>query len=287
MDWPLPLSSPPPVLFGRRFCQLGDSQRSGGRRERKRPAPGTSGDQRPSSCCGPDRRAWLILLGVPLPLLVAVGALFPATVASVVVFRAVAVRGKLLAGAGWIAATALLAVGALGHTYEPSRSSRLLFSTNVFMAWRNAAESRLLPFLDDSRLLAQREGECGTYTVWKQRGMQLSLRESGIPCGTFCPRPEIGPQFSGEIVPCLLPLVLHEAPRHVLILGLGSGSGLASCLEFPIEDVTCVEADRGLIDVLESTVWPTAEPNPRLDNRAESSASSRASLCSRRAAPTT
>ncbi len=224
--------------------------------------------------CGPALLAgligarWLILLGVPLPLLVAVGALLPATVASVAVFRAVAARGKLLAGAGWIAAATLLAVGALGHTYEPSRSARLLFSTNVFMAWRNAEESRLLPFLDDSRLLAQREGECGTYTVWKQRGMQLSLRESGVPCGTFCPRPEIGPQFSGEIVPSVLPLVLHEAPRHVLILGLGSGSGLASCLEFPIEDVTCVEADRALIDVLESTVWSAAEPNPRLDNRA-------------------
>jgi hypothetical protein len=210
---------------------------------------------------------WLILLGVPLPVLVAAGALLPATLAAAAIIRASAVRGRMITGTAWTTAAALLAVGIFSHTYEPSRSARLLFATNVFLAWRNATESRLLPFLDDSRLLVEREGECGTFTVWKQHGMQLALRESGIPGGTFCPRPEISPQFSGEIVPCLLPLVLHEAPRHMLILGLASGSGLAACLEFPIEDVTCVEGDRALIDVLEGTFWPAAQPNPRNDNR--------------------
>ena len=211
---------------------------------------------------------WLIVLGVPLPLLVAVGALLPATFAVGAAIRTSSGRGWLISGTAWTATAALFAVGLFAHTYEPSRSARLLFSTNVFLAWRSSTESRLLPFLDDSRLLAQREGECGTYTVWKQRGLQVGLRESGIPCGTFSPRPEIGPQFSGEVVPCVLPLVLHESPRHMLILGLGSGSGLAACLEFPIEDVTCVEADRTLIDVLEGTFWPAATPNPRDDNRA-------------------
>ncbi len=210
---------------------------------------------------------WLMLLGVPLPALVAAGALLPATFAAAALMRAAAVRGRLITGTAWTITAALLAVCVFARTYEPSRSARLLFATNVFLAWRNATESRLLPFLDDSRLALEREGECGTYTVWKQRGMQLALRESGIPGGTFCPRPEIGPQFSGEIVPCVLPLALHEAPRHILILGLGSGSGLAACLEFPVEDVTCVEADRALVDVLEAKFWPAAQPNPRNDNR--------------------
>jgi len=211
---------------------------------------------------------WLIVLGVPLPLLVAVGALLPATFAVGAAMRTSSGRGWLISGTAWTATAALFAVGLFAHTYEPSRSARLLFSTNVFLAWRSSTESRLLPFLDDNRLLVQREGECGTYTVWKQRGLQLGLRQSGVPCGTFSPRPEIGPQFSGEIVPCVLPLVLHSCPRHMLILGLGSGSGLSACLEFPIEDVTCVEADRTLIDVLETTFWPAATPNPRDDNRA-------------------
>jgi hypothetical protein len=211
---------------------------------------------------------WLIVLGATVPWLVAAGALLPATFASVAAIRSSAGRARLLPGAAWTATAALFVVALFARTYEPSRSAQLLFSTNVFLAWRDATESRLLPFLDDSRLLAQREGECGTYTVWKQRGLQVTLRESGIPCGTFSPRPEIGPQFSGEVVPCVLPLVLHESPRHVLILGLGSGSGLAASLEFPIEDVTCIEADRSRIDLLESTFWPAATPNPRGDNRA-------------------
>jgi hypothetical protein len=62
--------------------------------------------------------------------------------------------------------------------------------------------------------------------------------------------------------------VLHEAPRHVLLLGLGSGSGLSACLEFPVEDVTCVEADRARIDVLEKMFWPSAQLDPSRDNRA-------------------
>ena len=210
---------------------------------------------------------WLIVRGVPVPMLVAAGALLPATFAAASVLRTSSLRGRLGAGIAWTTTAALFAVGVFTPTYAPARAAQLLFSTNVFMAWRTSTESRLLPFLDDSRLLAEREGECGTYTVWKQRGLQLGLRESGIPVGTFCPRPEIGPQFSGEIVPCVLPLVLHEAPRHMLILGLGSGSGLAACLEFPIEDVTCVEADRELIETLETTFWPAAQPNPRNDNR--------------------
>jgi hypothetical protein len=210
---------------------------------------------------------WLMLTGTPLPWLVAAGALLPARWAALTALRGATGRGWVLPGAVWTAAAALFAVGLLTQTYDAARSSRLLFSTNVFLAWRNSTESRLLPFLDDSRLLATREGETGTYTAWKQRGMQLALRQSGIPCGTFCPRPEIGPQFSGEIVPCVLPLVLHEAPRHMLILGLGSGSGLAACLDFPIENVTCVEGDRARIELLERDFWPATNPDPRDDNR--------------------
>jgi hypothetical protein len=210
---------------------------------------------------------WLVLRGVPVPLLIAAGALVPATFAVGRAIRVSAARSRLVSGVAWTAATAVFVVSILAHTYDPTRSARLLFSTNVFVAWRAATENRLLPFLDDGRLVINREGENGTYTVWKQRGLQLALRESGIPCGTFSPRPEIGPQFSGEIVPCLLPLVLHEAPRHMLIVGLGAGSGLTACLEFPIEDVTCIEGDRARIDVLETAVWPAAVPNPRNDNR--------------------
>jgi hypothetical protein len=210
---------------------------------------------------------WLMLLGVPVPVLVAVGALLPALVAAVAMIRMSSARVSVISGVAWTTTAAVLAIGVFARTYEPSRSARLLFATNVFIAWRNATESRLLPFLDDNRLLVEREGERGTYTVWKQRGMQLGLRESGIPGGTFCPRPEIGPQFSGEVVPCVLPLVLHESPRHMLILGLGSGSGLAACLEFPIANVTCVESDRARIALLEGTFWPATQPNPRRDNR--------------------
>ena len=89
------------------------------------------------------------------------------------------------------------------------------------MERRAGTETRLLPFLDDGRLLASEEGERGTYTLWKHHGVQYELRENGIPLGTYCGRSDVCPQFSGLVLTAALPLALHEAPAARLDPGFG------------------------------------------------------------------
>jgi hypothetical protein len=210
---------------------------------------------------------WLLSHGLDVPTLVGGGAFLLAAVGAGLSFQATMRKQRWRGGAAFAAIVALLGAGGIYGTYHPARAARLLFSTNVFMERHTGTETRLLPFLDDGRLVASQEGDRGTYTLWKHHGVQLELRESGIPLGTYCGRPDLCPQFSGPVLTAALPLVLHEAPRRVLLLGLGSGNTLLACLEFPVAEVTCVEGDGRLIDLLDRAVWPSGLTNPRSDNR--------------------
>ncbi|MEX2287964.1 MAG: hypothetical protein WD648_12795 [Planctomycetaceae bacterium] len=174
----------------------------------------------------------------------------------VVARTAVIVAGCLLASAGLVR-----------DFGAGDRAAKLLFATNVFLAKQQGLETKFLPVLDDGRLLASRAGDRGTYTVWKYRGAQLQIRESGIPKAVITTRSGICPEYSPEKMHTVLPLVLHDKPRNVLLLGLGGGDGLATCIAFPVPSITCVEDDGGLLDVLRNVVWPSCDIDPLADNR--------------------
>jgi hypothetical protein len=135
--------------------------------------------------------------------------------------------------------------------YSPAATARTLFSTNVSVARRGKLASNLLQHLDDGRLLQIREGSRGTYTVWKHNGHQIHWRENGVPIGVASLDSEIFPTYAAEVLPAALPLILHEAPQRVMVLGLGSGEPLRAALEFPIQSLVCVEPDRALVRLVE------------------------------------
>ena len=66
---------------------------------------------------------------------------------------------------------------------DPGRPAKLLFSTQTFLAYRSGWKTGLLPYLDDSRLVAAKTGRHGPLTLWKARGTDLLLREAGIRSG--------------------------------------------------------------------------------------------------------
>ena len=175
---------------------------------------------------------------------------------------------RYLLGAAVLSVTAAVVItGYVSRMYAPARAARLLFSTDVFMATQAGTEKRFLPYLDDGRLIASVEGDRGTYTLWKRHGVQFHLRESGLPKGAASMQPEVCPHFAGEVLPAALPLALHEAPRRVMVLGLSSGSTVSACLEFPIAEVTCLDGDRALIELIKKEIWDPASTNPQLDGR--------------------
>ena len=149
----------------------------------------------------------------------------------------------------------------------PAHAAGMLFSTNVFLASRGDLPYDMLPHLDESRLVDQAEGDHATLTLWSRRGVQLQLRDGGVPGAVVSRRPSVCPQFAAEIMPVLLPLTVHESPGRVLLLGAGGGGAVSTGLAFPVRQLICVEGDRGRRQLLERNVWPELESDPRDDDR--------------------
>ena len=165
------------------------------------------------------------------------------------------------------AACTLVALPLALTGYDAPRAAQLLFSTRVFMMHRAGQETDSLPVLDDARLAARVEAEHGTLTLWKHHGLQVQIRESGIPRGLASLNSRVFPEYSAEVMQATLPLVLHEHPDRVLVLGLGGGTPVSTCLGFPVQKLTCVEGDRALVDAVRHVVWSQTPITPFEDAR--------------------
>src|SRR5205814_756747 len=97
-------------------------------------------------------------------------------------------------------------------------------------------------------------GERGIYTAWRFGGHQVQIRENGIPRGVASTDAEASPRFVPETLQAALPLVLHDRPERMLLMGLGSGESLAAAVLFPIPEIVCVEADAGLVELVRHVV---------------------------------
>jgi hypothetical protein len=174
-------------------------------------------------------------------------------------------RRYRIAGVAGVLSVALLPL--VSGNYRPDLAARLLFSTHTFSALQMGVNRDLLPYLDDGRLEAIATGRSSTWTVWRHRGSQLALRENGLPRGVLSTDPTTTPQFAGEIMPAVVPLVLHERPQSVLMLGVGSTASLSSVLACPVTSVTCIEGDADLIELIEDVLAPATGHNPFEDSR--------------------
>ncbi|MCH7687319.1 MAG: hypothetical protein IH899_11665, partial [Planctomycetes bacterium] len=153
--------------------------------------------------------------------------------------------------------------------YDPARSAKLLFATNVFVSRQRGVDSEYLMHLDEGRLISSREGERGTLTAWKYRGTQFHLRENGIPKAVVSSDLRVCPQYTADAMQAIIPLVMHESPREVLILGIGSGVPLTTSLSFPVQHLTCVESDSQLLELLDEVVWSSSRETPLNDDRVQ------------------
>ena len=140
----------------------------------------------------------------------------------------------------------LLVVSCFVHRYQPVRSARILFSSRVMTAATRGWPRRLLESVDDGRLVEQKETFESTLSVWRHRGAQLHFRVDGVPSAVRSTDTGISPDHVPAVLEALLPLVFHDRPARVQVLGLGGGVALETCLGFPVKTVDCVEPDRGL-----------------------------------------
>lgn len=153
--------------------------------------------------------------------------------------------------------------------YNPSQTAKLLFSTPTFVAHRAGWEFRLLPMLDDARVINTRQGVRGPLTLWRSHGLQLHLRENGIPRAVISADVQSYPQFAPEVLQAVFPLVLAQNPGRVLLLGAAGGVPLSTCLQFPVQKVVCAEPDASLIDVIRGPIADATGDDPFADERVQ------------------
>ncbi|MAX39374.1 hypothetical protein [Gimesia sp.] len=169
-------------------------------------------------------------------------------------FRLPATRWR---AAGIFCGLALFTAGLLNHNnYDVRHSAKLLFSTNTFTGLRYGLKPELLPHLDEGRCLSEVEGQYGTFTIWSYRENQIQIRRSGLPFGVTTVDAGLCPHTTGELMPFVIPVILHERPADVLFLGLGAGVGVNSSLDFPVQHVTCMEPDRSLVKLYHEEITP-------------------------------
>ena len=164
-------------------------------------------------------------------------------------------------------ALAGLSVPAWQSHDDPARVAKLLFSTPAFLAHRSGWESRLLPLLDDTRMVFCTEGPRGPLTLWRSKGLELHLRENGVPRAVVSVNTDVHPQFPPEVLLAALPLVMSDRPGRVLLLGASGGVPLSTCLHFPVREAVCVEADASLIEMLRGPIATETGFNPLHDDR--------------------
>lgn len=155
-----------------------------------------------------------------------------------------------------------------GH-HHPSQTAKLLFSTPTFVAHRAGWESRLLPMLDDARVISTSEGTRGPLTLWRSHGLQLHLRENGIPLAVISADVQSYPQFAPEVLQAVFPLVLAQNPGRVLLLGAAGGVPLSTCLQFPVQKVVCAESDIRLVEVIRGPIAQETGEDPFADERVQ------------------
>ena len=153
--------------------------------------------------------------------------------------------------------------------YQPALSAKVLFDSGVFVASRGATPWEQLPVLDEGRVAVVMEGDRGTLTAWKFAGSRFLLRENGIPKGTLATNASLAPRYLPDVLPIVLPLVTHERPQSVLLLGLRAGEPLAATTVFPVQRIVCIEADRGVNAMCRMLTSRDENTSPMNDDRLE------------------
>lgn len=161
----------------------------------------------------------------------------------------------------------LLAGSLFTHRYDPTTSAKLLFDTAVFVAHQHEARSDILPYLDEGRSIATAETDHGTLTFWRYRGQQLQVRSSGLPVSSVSCDTNICTQPSAESLQTILPMVMHEGPTRLMLLGIRSGAVLQASIAFPLESIICVEPDEKVVAAVSDNVLTRVTPNPLDDSR--------------------
>lgn len=135
-------------------------------------------------------------------------------------------------------------IAAIGLLFIPPWDQRVMSSgPAIYGKWYLEATQRtsLADILRTQQLLFYRDGLSGTVSV-NQQGQHVFLRVNGkMDAGTAVDMPT-------QLMSGHLPLLLHPAPRAVLVIGLGSGITAGAVTRHPIERLDIAEIEPAVVE---------------------------------------
>ncbi len=159
-----------------------------------------------------------------------------------------------------VPALAALGLAAAAPSVLP-RWDRELLTGGLYKYAAYLEPGEFLDFLRQGDLLFYREDEVATVTVRKVAS-KLSLAIDGKVDATNAA------DMMTQRLLAHVPLLLHEAPKNVLVIGLGSGVTAGSALTHPIERLVAVEISEAVAEASsffdEVNHRPSADPRFRL-----------------------
>lgn len=168
---------------------------------------------------------------------------------------------------GLIVLTGVCCIVLLTVTVDSGRSTQLLFSARSLTADRLGVDRELIPFSDASRLVSSVRTSEGEVQVWRRMGNILEFHRNGMSLGRVSTDSTMTPQPVEEILPAILPLVVHSSPDRILVLGDETGVCLKTCSHFPVQRIVAVRDDRRLTDLVRTTTWSTSGSRVDQDKR--------------------
>ena len=138
-------------------------------------------------------------------------------------------------------------------------SAPYLYAGQYQSAARIAGQGMAHAIGQDRRLLYAEEGMTATATVWDLRGERF-MRVNGKVIAS-----SQGKDLRSHSLLAHLPLLLHEDPQQVLIIGLGCGISLGAAQRHPVTAIDCVELSPEVVEATElfSEVNQDALADPR------------------------
>lgn len=155
------------------------------------------------------------------------------------------------------AAVALPALAAVGISLTGARWDRELLASGSYKYAADISSEDVETVLRAGTLVYYKDGPTGTVSVRRLTG-QLSLSIDG----------KVDASTSGDMLTqkllAHLPLLLHEHPKHVAVIGLGSGVTVASALSHPIDAVDVLEISPEVAEAsrlfVDRTAFPPSSP---------------------------
>ncbi len=184
-----------------------------------------------------------------IPLLGTQGAIFAAVLLNAAIACAFfAFSASLKPRHRGIAAAAVAAVALAGVLVVPEWNPDEMTLGPYIMARRMSPEIAQSPAAmrqkaASTRILFNKEGHSGTVTVKESDEGELFLSINGKPDASTSPG-----DLPTEIMLAHTPLVLHPAPRSVLVIGLASGITLGSAGTHPVEVLDCAEISPEVVE---------------------------------------